>query len=238
MSPKIHAPCSIEYANLYGCQFVDDSLSAFKFNDILACTVDTLIEWKWFNALAARPVGNQAVWAGYDPQGSVDGDNAALVIALPPSGPGGKFKILERHQLRGDYQEQAEFIIARLSRYNCTYFGIDANGIGDAVYQLLVGKVRGLTKIDYSLEAKTAMVMKAQHSFQRGRIEFDGGWMDLASAFLSIKKALTTSGRAVTFKASRTEETGHADLAWATMHIMINEPLDGQEKPKGSMEIF
>ncbi len=90
----------------------------------------------------------------------------------------------------------------------------------------------------YSLEAKTAMVMTAQHSFQRGRIEFDGGWMDLASAFLSIKKALTTSGRAVTFKASRTEETGHADLAWATMHIMINEPLDGQEKPKGSMEIF
>ena len=30
----------------------------------------------------------------------------------------------------------------------------------------------------------------------------------------------------------------HADLAWALMHIMINEPLDGQEKPKGSMEIF
>ncbi len=227
-----------EYANLYGCQFVDDSLSAFKFNDILACTVDTQIEWKWFNVLAARPVGDQAVWAGYDPQGSVDGDNAALVIALPPSGPGGKFRFLERHQLRGDYQEQAEFIVARLSRYNCTYFGIDANGIGDAVCQLLVGKVRGLTKIDYSLEAKTAMVMKAQHSFQRDRIEFDGGWMDLASAFLSIKKALTTSGRAVTFKASRTEETGHADLAWAAMHIMINEPLDGQEKPKGSMEMF
>lgn len=227
-----------EFANLLMCHFVDDSLSAFKFNDILACTVDTQVDWPWFNVLAAKPVGDRAVWAGYDPQGSVDGDNAALVIALPPDGPSGKFRLLEKHQLRGDFQEQAEFIIARLARYNCTYFGIDANGVGAAVHQLLIGKVRGLTKIDYSLEAKTSMVMKAQHSFQRRRIEFDGSWMDLASAFLSIKKALTTSGRSVTFKASRSEEVGHADLAWALMHIMINEPLDGQEKPKGSMEIF
>uniref|UniRef100_UPI000566EF15 terminase large subunit domain-containing protein n=1 Tax=Sphingomonas melonis TaxID=152682 RepID=UPI000566EF15 len=227
-----------EFANLLMCQFVDDSLSAFKFNEILRCTVDTVIDWDWFNPLAARPAGDRAVWAGYDPQESADGDNAALIIALPPSGPNGKFRLLERHQLRGDFQEQAEFILARLSRYNCTYLGIDANGVGAAVHQLLVGKIRGLTKIEYSLEAKTAMVMKAQHSFARQRIEFDASWIDLQSAFLSIKKALTTSGRAVTFKASRTEEVGHADLAWAAMHIMINEPLDGQEAPKGSMEMF
>nr|WP_172436194.1 terminase family protein [Sphingomonas melonis] len=227
-----------EFANLLMCQFVDDSLSAFKFNEILRCTVDTVVDWDWFNPLAARPVGDRAVWAGYDPQESADGDNAALIIALPPSGPNGKFRLLERHQLRGDFQEQAEFILARLSRYNCTYLGIDANGVGAAVHQLLVGKVRGLTKIEYSLEAKTAMVMKAQHGFARQRIEFDASWIDLQSAFLSIKKALTTSGRAVTFKASRTEEVGHADLAWAAMHIMINEPLDGQEAPKGSMEMF
>lgn len=227
-----------EFANLLMCQFVDDSLSAFKFNEILRCTVDTVVDWDWFNPLAARPAGDRAVWAGYDPQESADGDNAALIIALPPSGPNGKFRLLERHQLRGDFQEQAEFILARLSRYNCTYLGIDANGVGAAVHQLLVGKVRGLTKIEYSLEAKTAMVMKAQHGFARQRIEFDASWIDLQSAFLSIKKALTTSGRAVTFKASRTEEVGHADLAWAAMHIMINEPLDGQEAPKGSMEMF
>ena len=227
-----------EFANLLMCQFVDDSLSAFKFNEIQRCTVDTIVDWDWFNPLARRPAGEREVWAGYDPQESADGDNAALIIALPPQGPTGKFRLLERHQLRGDFQEQVEFIIARLARYNCTYLGIDANGVGAAVHQLLVGKVRGLTKIEYSLETKTAMVMKAQHSFARQRIEFDGSWIDLQSAFLSIKKALTTSGRAVTFKASRTEEVGHADLAWAAMHIMINEPLDGQERPKGSMEMF
>ncbi|WP_267382624.1 terminase family protein [Sphingomonas sp. GC_Shp_6] len=227
-----------EFANLLMCQFVDDSLSAFKFNEIQRCTVDTMIDWPWFNPLAARPVGDRDVWAGYDPTGGEDGDNASLVIGVPPSGPGGKFQLIERHQLRGDFQSQAEFILARLRLYNCTYLGIDANGVGAAVHQLLIGKVRGLTKIEYSLEAKTAMVMKAQHSFARQRIEFDAGWIDLQSAFLSIKKALTGSGRAITFKAGRSEDVGHADLAWAAMHILINEPLDGQARGKTRMEIF
>ncbi|MEX7559347.1 terminase, partial [Pseudomonas monteilii] len=82
------------------------------------------------------------------------------------------------------------------------------------------------------------MVMKAQHTIARGRVEFDGGWTDLQSAFLSIKKALTRSGKAITWKASRADETGHADMAWAAMHIFINEPLDGQTRPKTRMEII
>lgn len=228
-----------EFANLLMCQFVDDSLSAFKFNELQRCTVDSLIDWVDFNPLAKRPVGDRQVWAGYDPQESEDGDNAALVIALPPDGPGGKFRLLERHQFRGlDFEAQANMIMALLARYNCTYLGIDANGVGAAVYQLLRDKMRGVVKIEYSLEAKAAMVMKAQHTFSRQRIEYDAGWIDLQSSFLSIKKALTSSGRAVTFKASRTEAVGHADLAWAAMHIFINEPLDGKARPKTRMEIF
>jgi uncharacterized protein YjcR len=228
-----------EFANLLMCQFVDDSLSAFKFNELQRCSVDSMIEWVDFNPLAKRPVGERQVWAGYDPQESEDGDNAALVIALPPDGPGGKFRLLERHQFRGlDFESQANMIIALLARYNCSYLGIDANGVGAAVYQLLRDKMRGVVKIEYSLEAKAAMVMKAQHTFSRQRIEYDAGWIDLQSSFLSIKKALTSSGRAVTFKASRTEAVGHADLAWAAMHIFINEPLDGKARPKTRMEIF
>ena len=228
-----------EFANLLLCQFVDDSLSAFRFNELLRCAVDAMVDWTDIDLLAKRPVGNREVWAGYDPQESEDGDNAALVIALPPSGPSGKFRLLERHQLRGDFQAQVEFIRGILTRYNCSYLGVDANGVGAAVYQLLArANVRGLVKIEYSLEAKAAMVMKAQHTFSRQRIEYDAGWNDLQSAFLSIKKALTQSGRAVTFKASRTEAVGHADLAWAAMHIFINEPLDGQVRPKTKMEIF
>ncbi len=118
----------------------------------------------------------------------------------------------------------------------CDLFNIEELRIE---YQLLRdAKVRGVVAIEYSLEVKTGLVMKAQHSFARQRIEYDRGWIDLQSAFLSIKKALTQSGKSVTFKASRTESVGHADLAWAAMHIFINEPLDGQARPKTRMEIF
>ncbi len=228
-----------EFANLLMCGFVDDSLSAFKFNELQRCGVDAMVDWPDVDMLAKRPVGNREVWAGYDPQESVDGDNAALVIALPPEGPAGKFRLLERHQIKGDFQAQAEFVKARLARYNCTYLGIDKKGVGAAVYQLLRdAKVRGVVAIEYSLEVKTGLVMKAQHSFARQRIEYDRGWIDLQSAFLSIKKALTQSGKSVTFKASRSESVGHADLAWAAMHIFINEPLDGQARPKTRMELF
>jgi uncharacterized protein YjcR len=227
-----------EYANLYGCQFVDDSLSAFKFNELQRCTVDTDVDWRDVNLLAARPVGAREVWAGFDPQESEEGDQAGLVIALPPEGKDGKFRLLERHQIRGDFQAQAEFVEKALARYKCTYLGIDAGGVGAGVYQLLRDRMRGVVKIEYSLEKKIEMVMRAQHTVARGRVEFDASWIDLQSAFLSIKKALTGSGKAITFKASRNEETGHADLAWAAMHIFINEPWSGDARPKTRMEII
>ena len=231
-----------EFANLFGCVFVDDSLSAFRFNDLIRLGCDSLVEWEDFDPEAARPYGYRPVWAGYDPQNSEEGDNAALVIMAPPLESGGKFRILEKHQLRGlDFEQQAEFIRNVLSRYNVTYLGIDATGVGAGVYQLLAkpeSGIRGVTKIEYSLEVKAAMVMKAQNVVRRGRLAFDSLHMDVVSSFISIKKTVTTSGRNVTFKAGRGGDDGHADVAWAAMHILINEPLDGKEKPKGSMEII
>lgn len=232
-----------EFANLCMCEFVDDTLSAFRFNDMIACGCDSLVDWADFDPGAARPYGPRPVWAGYDPQESEDGDNAALVIAAPPLFEGGPFRILERHQLRGlDFEQQAEFIRAILGRYHCTYLGIDAKGVGAGVYQLLAkpGALSGcsVAKIEYSLELKAQMVMKAQNVVRRGRLLFDAGWLDLVSSFVSIKKTLTASGRAITFKAGRGGQDGHADLAWACMHILMNEPLDGKERPKATMEIL
>jgi hypothetical protein len=42
---------------------------------------------------------------------------------------------------------------------------------------------------------------------------------------MSIRKTMTSSGRSATYEASRTEEASHADIAWATMHALLNEPL-------------
>ncbi|HEY0626367.1 MAG TPA: terminase family protein, partial [Allosphingosinicella sp.] len=230
-----------EFANLFGCQFVDDSLSAFKFNELTGCQRDSLVDWTDFDPESARPFGSNEVWAGYDPQESEDGDNAALTIAAPPKAPGGDFRILEKHQLRGlDFEQQAAFIVSILKRYNCTYLGIDATGIGAAVYQLLAKEptIRGLTKIEYSLEVKQQMIMKAQNVIRKGRLQFDVGAIDIISSFISIKKTLTQSGRNITFKAGRGGGDGHADIAFSIMHILINEPLDGKERQKATMEII
>ena len=70
-------------------------------------------------------------------------------------------------------------------------------------------------------------------------MEFDAGWTDLAAAFMAIKKTTTASGRQITFEAGRSAETSHADLAWACMHALHNEPLEGRSATNQSrMEIF
>jgi hypothetical protein len=70
-------------------------------------------------------------------------------------------------------------------------------------------------------------VLKGLSVIGKGRLEFDAGWTDLAQSFMAIRKTMTASGRKVTYEASRSEETGHADLAWACLHALDNEPLEG-----------
>ena len=83
------------------------------------------------------------------------------------------------------------------------------------------------------------MVMKAQDVMNKGRLEFDSGWTDLAQAFMSIRRAVTEGGKMPTFEASRSDETSHADIAWATMPALLHEPLAGATGANTSMmEIF
>ncbi|MCQ9371848.1 hypothetical protein NQ024_11510, partial [Corynebacterium sp. 35RC1] len=99
----------------------------------------------------------------------------------------------------------------------------------------------GAKSYHYSVELKTRLVLKAKSVISKGRLEFDAGAVDLAQAFMAIKKVLTASGRASTFSAGRSEEISHADLAWACMHALDNEPLDaggeGQHLHRTIMEI-
>ncbi|GHU09891.1 hypothetical protein AGMMS50225_11980 [Betaproteobacteria bacterium] len=63
---------------------------------------------------------------------------------------------------------------------------------------------------------------------------------DVAQSFMAIRKTVTDSGRQVTFKADRSEEVAHADLAWATMHALAHEPLAAGERGRSAarMEIL
>lgn len=137
--------------------------------------------WDDYKPFAARPFADRQVWVGYDPAETTD--SAGLVVVAPPLVPGGKFRILERHQFRGmDFNAQAETIRKVTQRYWVTYIGIDTTGMGAAVAQLVRQFFPGLRTFSYSPEVKTRLVMKAVDVISKGRLEFDAGWTDVAQA--------------------------------------------------------
>jgi hypothetical protein len=216
-----------EVANLLMCQFIDDTASVFPLADLQRCMVDSWDEWAAdFKPFATRPFGYRPVWVGYDP--ALSGDSAGLVVVAPPMVPGGKFRVLERVQFRGmDFEAQAESVRQITQRYNVAYMAIDTTGIGQGVYQLVRQFYPGVIALNYSPELKGRLVLKGLSVVRHGRLQFDAGWTDLAQSFMAIRKTMTASGRRVTFEASRCEQTGHADLAWACLHALGNEPLEG-----------
>jgi uncharacterized protein YjcR len=216
-----------EYANLLMCQFIDDTASIFTLADLQRCMVDSWDVWADdFKPLAPRPFAYRPVWVGYDP--ALSGDSAGLVVVAPPLVPGGKFRVLHKVQFRGmDFEAQAESIRQVTQQYNVSYMAIDTTGIGQGVYQLVRQFYPNVVALNYSPEVKGRLVLKGLSVIGKGRLEFDAGWTDLAQSFMAIRKTMTASGKKVTYEANRSEETGHADLAWACLHALDNEPLEG-----------
>ncbi|MGP6473646.1 terminase ATPase subunit family protein [Rahnella aceris] len=213
-----------EYENLLMCEFVDDQASVFPFAELQGCMVDSLDEWEDFDPYLKRPFAYRPVWIGYDP--SHTGDSAGCAVIAPPVVPGGKFRVLERHQWKGmDFAAQAKSIEELTNRYAVEYIGIDATGIGQGVFQLVQQFFPAAREIRYSPEVKTALVLKAKDTISSGRLEYDTGHTDITASFMAIRKTMTASGNRSTYEASRSEEASHADVAWAIMHALLNEPL-------------
>ena len=214
------------FSNLYMCHFTDDAQAVFGLQLLQRCMVDSWDAWrKDFKPFAERPFGHKRVWVGYDP--SHTGDKAALVVLAPPEKPGGKFRLIYRLQLHGlDFEAQAAAIKKVCETYNVEKMTIDATGLGNGVYQLVRKFFPQAIALHYTLERKTLLVLKAQAVMRAGRLEFDSGDKDMAAAFMSVKKELTASGKSITYTSGRSTETGHGDLAWATMHALSHEPLE------------
>lgn len=231
-----------EFDNLFRCIFLDDSQSMFPFQAMRRCMVDSWDSWRDYQPYALRPYEGE-VWLGYDPNASesATGDDAALVAIAAPTKPGGKFRILEKQRLKGlQFDAQADAIKAMCAKYNVTKIGIDVTGAGKAVHQLVCKWFPSAEPITYSVQTKTAMVLKAKNVVTAGRLEFDAGWLDMMAAFMAIRPEITKGGTQVTYVASRSGGVGHADLAWATMHALFFEPLDITEPVGGgsTLEIF
>jgi len=216
------------FANLFMCEFVDDAESMFPFAIMRRCRVDSFDTWRDFDAYGLRPFGNGEVAIGYDPQESAAGDDAALVVIALPTKRGGKFRVLEKFRLKGDFETQAAAIFRQLDRYNVVDIGIDTTGVGSAVWQLVVKRFPTARKLDYNPALKGMMVLKAKSVISAGRLEFDAGAADIVASFMSIRPQITPNGKQVTYVASRAGDTGHADVAWAIMHVLYAEPLDGE----------
>lgn len=227
------------FRNLFECEDVDDSESSFPFARIAPARVDSFFKWRDFKPAlldisGGRPFGDKPVWVGYDPnkQGR---DDAALMVVAPPDDLGtGKFRVLDKYRLNGlDFAGQADFIKRIAGIYNVVDISIDTTGHGKAVWELVSHWFPRARKIDYSVATKTALVIKGQNIFRTQRIEFDTGWSDLMAALIAIRPALTGSQRGVTYTAKRNGEIGHADMAWALLHALSNEPLDAGSASQG-----
>jgi uncharacterized protein YjcR len=236
-----------EYANLLMCQFVDDTASIFPLAMLMRAMVDSWEAWPDFQPFSMRPFGDGEVWIGYDP--SFSGDSSAMVIVAPPSARYPKFRLLEREQFRTrrgggelgtnmDFDAQAQAINNACLRYNVTHIAIDSTGLGQGVLQLVRRFFPAAESIRYSVEVKTALVIKGLDVFNRGKIEFDAGWVDIAQSFMAIRKSVTPSGQQMSFRADRSAAVSHADLAWATLHALYHDPLEGSQGAGGGfMEI-
>ena len=236
---ELRGECSdAEFANLYDCEFVDDSESSFPFAMINPARVDSFYAWRDFRPAERRPFGNKPVWIGYDPnkQGR---DDAALVVLAAPETRGGKFRLLEKMRLNGlDFQGQADTIKKVCARYNVTDIGIDTSGAGQAVWELVRAFFPLARRIEYSVSAKAALVMKGQNVFRNRRFEYEMTWVDVASCLMAIRPTLTPGGKQVTYTSPRSGQHGHADVAWAILNALINEPMDGGATGSGRVAFF
>lgn len=221
-----------EFRQLLMCEFMDDTSSVFGFEELLACGVDSLVAWRDFHRTGPRPLGGQPVLVGYDP--SRTRDNAAVVVLAPPRAKGAPYRVLEKHEWKGmDFVSQAAAIKRITERYTVVFMGIDTTGIGIGVYDLVKAFYPAARRINYNPETKARLVIRAKELVRSQRLQWDAGWNDMARAFMSIRRVQTASGNAITFEADRSEQTGHADLAWAVMHALDNQPLR-QIDPNGS----
>ncbi len=230
-----------EYQNLLMCEFVDDLASVFPLSELQACMVDSWEVWTDFHALALRPFGWREVWIGYDPakvRKTATAPGAWWWHRQPCRAVSSAF-LSVTSGAGWTSAPRADAIKKLTEQYNVTYIGIDSTGVGHGVYENVKAFFPAVREFVYNPNVKNALVLKAYDIISHRRLEFDAGHTDIAQSFMAIRRATTASGNRPTYEASRSEETSHADLAWATMHALFNEPLQGESANTSNIvEIF
>jgi hypothetical protein len=158
------------------------------------------------------------------------------VILLPPLKKGDRFRVIRREKwVDKSFTWQAAEIKKLCDQYNFAYIGIDITGPGVGVYENVKNFYPQVTPIHYSVSNKSHMVLKAHEVIEAKRIQWDASETTIAHAFLTIRKIMTPGGQ-ITYAANRTNTTGHADVAWAIMHALANEPISHDQAAGATVE--
>lgn len=221
---------------LYMCVFVDSQDSVFSFSELERCGVD-VEDWDDHDETAERPFGGREVWGGFDPARS--GDTSTFVIVAPPIHAVEVFRVLRVLHWKGmNFSYQAAQIKKLFGQYNMTYIGVDVTGIGRGVFELIEHfALREAVAIHYGMETKTRLVLKMIDVIGAKRLQWNKDNKEIPASFLAIRRTATASGNAMTFKADRSAETGHADAFWAIAHAVINEPINFEHKRKSNWKV-
>lgn len=222
-----------DFKNLFMCVFIDDAKSVFSLSKLMACMVDSE-SWADYHPDAARPFGNRPVALGYDP--SRTRDNATLAILAIPLTAVEKWRVLKHISYNGqNFQYQANRIKEIVESHNVKWIGIDVTGIGYGVFEHVENFFPRVTPITYSVQTKTELVLKAQGEVENKRLQYSAGDKQITQSFMMITKSVTPGSSQITYAANRSNETGHADVAWAIMHALNYEPLVPRRKSTMSM---
>lgn len=212
-----------EFDNLFLCKFVDDADSVFKLTKLQKGVVES-DAWDDFSPKLSQPFAQHPVWLGYDPARSKD--DASLVVIAPPLQAGGKFRLLERHRWKGEtFEYQANMIKVMTQKYNVQKIAMDTSGIGYGAYERVMSFFPMVIPIYYTPLIKEHMVAKMQDVVNSERFDFQDDDISIMSSFMAIGKTSTGSGKIV-INTKRSDVIGHADVAWAIMHAIYQEPTN------------
>lgn len=232
-----------QFNNKYGCEFLDDSMSAFPFALLSNCFASPLHEWRDFSSAlvaipGARPFGDKPVIISIDPNHDGRDDAAISVLSLPEKA-GGKFRLLEKIRFTGEgFEGQDARVRAVAARYNVVDISCDvSDAYGKAICELIRKWFPTVRAITYTVVSKGLMVQKAQSVMRAKRFEYDSAADDVTRAFMAVHPQITNSGKQVTYATSRIGGVGHGDIAWAIMMAISIEPLDASSPTGGGGRI-
>lgn len=217
-----------DYANQFGCKFIDDSQSVFSLSALMNCVVEA-DDWSDYKPQMERPFANRSVALGYDPARTRD--NASLAILEIPAHYSKPFRVLALHSYHGqNVQAQAGQIKELVDRHNTRHLGIDTTGIGSGVFDLVRDYYPMATPIHYSTAMKNALVVKMQDLIANGRFKYLSSQHEITRAFMMITQTTSATGQIV-YASSRSPNAGHADIAWAIAHAAQAEDINVNRRP-------